>query len=129
MASDQKQSEVSELAAPQQLAAPMIIVHCQSEVEALRREETGTSGRIAKTIVKYPNFSVVLMVMKSKASFPEHKSGGRISIQVLSGHIQMRVLENLIDLPAGTLVALDRNVPHDVEALDESSFILPICTE
>lgn len=129
MVFDQKQSEVSKSAAPQQLAAPMIIVDCQSEVEALRREKTGTSGRMAKTIVKYPNFSVVLMVMKSKASFPEHKSAGRISVQVLSGHIRMRVLDKLIDLPAGTLVALDGNVPHDVEALDESSFILTICTD
>ena len=108
------------------LGGPTLTVNLQSELERLHRENTGESGRLAKTIVKYPNFSVVLMVMRSKAKFPEHKSAGRISVQVLKGHIQMRVLGSLVDLPAGNLVALDREVLHDVEALDESVFILTI---
>jgi quercetin dioxygenase-like cupin family protein len=66
------------------------------------------------------------MVMRPKAKFPEHKSAGRISVQVLKGHIQMHVLGSLVDLPAGHLAALDREVLHDVEALDESAFMLTI---
>ena len=30
------------------------------------------------------------------------------------------------DLPAGTLLTLDQNLPHDVEALEESAFLLTI---
>jgi quercetin dioxygenase-like cupin family protein len=108
------------------LRGPTLTVNWQSELERLHRENTGESGRLAKTIVKYPNFSVVLMVMKSKAKFPEHKSAGTISVQVLKGHIQMHVMGSLVDLPAGNLVALDREVLHDVEALDESAFMLTI---
>jgi quercetin dioxygenase-like cupin family protein len=104
----------------------MLTVNWQSELERLRQENTGESGRLAKTIVKYPNFSIVLMVMKPKAKFTKHKSAGRISVQVLEGHIQMHILESLVDLPAGHLVALDREVLHDVEALDESAFMLTI---
>jgi len=105
----------------------MLTVNWQSEVERLLRDITGESGRLSKTIVKYPNFSIVLMVMKSNTKFPEHKSTGRIYVHVLKGHIQMRILDKLVDLPAGNLIALDREVLHDVEALDESAFILTIC--
>jgi len=38
-------------------------------------------------------------------------------------------LGNLVDLPAGHLVALDREVLHDVEALDDSAFMLTIVLE
>lgn len=125
MPSDREQSEFQN-SYPQQLGGPVIMVDWQSEVEALRRGDTGPNGRIAKTVVKYPNFSIVLMVMKSKAVFPEHKSAGRISVQVLKGHIQMHVLGSVVDLSAGNLVALDREVLHNVEALDESAFMLTI---
>lgn len=106
----------------------MLIANWQSEIEKLLRENVGASGRLSKTLVKYPNFSIVLMVMRCNAVFPEHKSTGRICVQVLQGHIQMHILEELVDLPAGTLIALDREVLHEVEALDESAFILTICS-
>ena len=32
----------------------------------------------------------------------------------------------LVDLPVGRLLVLDQNVPHDVEALEESAFLLAI---
>ena len=127
MASDPEHSESLAARSPQpSLGEPTLTVNWQSELERLHRKNTGETGRLAKTIVKYSNFSIVLMVMKSKAKFPEHKSAGRISVQVLKGHIQMHVLGSLVDLPAGNLVALDREVLHDVEALDESAFMLTI---
>jgi hypothetical protein len=46
----------------------------------------------------------------------------------LTCSIQIHILDKLVDLPAGTLIALDREVLHDVEALDESAFILTICS-
>jgi quercetin dioxygenase-like cupin family protein len=126
MASDQKRTESRTAGSLQPSWGQTLTVNWQSELERLREENTGESGRLSKTIVKYPNFSVVLMVMRPKAKFPEHKSAGRISVQVLKGHIQMHVLGSLVDLPAGHLVALDREVLHDVEALDESAFMLTI---
>ena len=40
----------------------------------------------------------------------------------------MHVLGSLVDLPAGNLLALDRGVLHDVEALDDSAFVLTIAS-
>jgi quercetin dioxygenase-like cupin family protein len=38
----------------------------------------------------------------------------------------MHVEEREFDLPAGHLLALDAAVPHDVEALEDSAFLLTI---
>jgi hypothetical protein len=86
----------------------------------------GQSGRNAKTLAKYPDFRVVLMVMKANARFREHKAAGRISVEVVFDHIQMHILRKIVDLPAGHLLVLDRAVLHDVEAQKESAFLLTI---
>jgi hypothetical protein len=41
-------------------------------------------------------------------------------------HILVRAEGRTFDLPAGTLLALDQNLPHDVEALEESAFLITI---
>jgi len=39
----------------------------------------------------------------------------------------MHVAGQTFDLPAEHLIALDRAIPHDVQALKESAFLLTIC--
>jgi mannose-6-phosphate isomerase-like protein (cupin superfamily) len=38
----------------------------------------------------------------------------------------MHVQDKVFDLPAGQLLALDRAVPHDVTALEDSALLLTI---
>ena len=57
---------------------------------------------------------------------PEHKAEGRISVQVLSGHIRLRASGRTFSLRPGGLLAIDQGVSHDVEALEESAFLLTI---
>ena len=57
---------------------------------------------------------------------PEHKTEGRISVHVLSGHIRLRAAGRTFTLRSGGLLALDHEIPHDVEALEESAFLLTI---
>jgi quercetin dioxygenase-like cupin family protein len=57
---------------------------------------------------------------------PEHKTDGRISFHVLSGHIRLNALGRTFDLLPGSLLALDQRVPHAIEALQESAFLLTI---
>jgi quercetin dioxygenase-like cupin family protein len=83
-------------------------------------------ARLSETLVKNQDFRIVLTVLKADALLHEHKTTGRISVQVLSGHIQMHVQDKVFDLPAGHLLALDRAVPHDVKALEDSAFLLTI---
>jgi quercetin dioxygenase-like cupin family protein len=97
------------------------------EQELLRREDSYQGGdRSAKTLVKEHGFSVVLTVMRSGARLQEHKAAGPLSVQTLAGHIRLHALQETIDLPLGHVVMLEGNVSHDVEAVEESAFLLTI---
>ena len=97
-----------------------------AQIERLKCEPAWQNGRNAKTIVKYPDFRIVLMLMKAKTRIEEHHADGRISVQTIAGHIRMRVTGKDFDLPVGHLLALDHEVRHDVEALEDSAFLLTI---
>ena len=76
--------------------------------------------------MKDHDLRVVLMALKAGARIPEHKANGRISVQVLSGHVRLNAAGCTSDLRPGSLLALDERTPHDVEALDESAVLLTI---
>jgi quercetin dioxygenase-like cupin family protein len=95
-------------------------------LEQLHGEPEWGRGQNAKTLVKYDDFRVVLIALKARARLPGHQNKGRISIQTVAGHILVRAQGRTFDLPRGTLLALDENLPHDVEALEESAFLLTI---
>ena len=96
------------------------------EVAQLRREPDSSTGRKAKTLISTGDFRTVLMVLRAHAQLATHRAPGRISIHVIDGTIQVRAEGRTFALPAGTLLTLERGVPHDVEALDESAFLLTV---
>ncbi len=98
-----------------------------AEVERLHTEESWRGGaRNAKTLVKEPDLRIVLIVMRQGGRMEEHRAPGRLSIQTLTGRLRLQVRDQTIDLPAGHVLALDPDIAHDVEALDESAFLLTI---
>lgn len=108
------------------MAAPYLEFDLPAEVHRLHAETTWNTGQNAKTLIKYDDFRVVLTALQASARIPEHKAEGRISIHVLSGHLQVKASGRTFSLRPGGLLVLDQGVPHDVEALDESSFLLTI---
>ena len=97
-----------------------------AEVQRLHAETTWSTGQNARTLIKYDDFRVVLTALRAKVRIPEHKADGRISVHVLSGHIQLRASGRTFSLRPGGLLAIDHGVPHEVEALEESAFLLTI---
>jgi quercetin dioxygenase-like cupin family protein len=97
-----------------------------AEVHRLHAETTWSTGQNARTLIKYDDFRVVLTALQAKVRIPEHKTEGRISVHVLSGHIQLRASGRTFSLRPGGLLAIDHGVPHEVEALEESTFLLTI---
>jgi quercetin dioxygenase-like cupin family protein len=122
----ERSSRSGAVRAPGPLGNPMLRFDLNAEIKRLREENAWQGGRDSKTLVKNEDFRIVLTVLKADALLHEHKATGRISVQVLSGHIQMHVQDKVFDLPAGHLLALDRAVPHDVKALEDSAFLLTI---
>lgn len=111
---------------PQPMAAPFLEFDLARELEQLDCEPQPTSGQNAKTLVKYDNLRIVLTALKAHTRIPGHQTEGRISVHTVRGRIRMRALGRTFDLPAGSLLALDHGVPHDVEALENSAFLLTI---
>lgn len=109
------------------LADSVIVLDLESLLKEIKLEKAwDLNGHNARTLVKHPHFQIVLIVLKKGAHIPKHKTDGEISIQVLSGHLRLQIARRAVDLAAGHLVALDQALAHDVEAVEESAFLLSI---
>jgi quercetin dioxygenase-like cupin family protein len=110
------------------LSGTLLQFNLASELDQLHRDGSWLhpTGRSSKTLVKYPDLRIVLIAMKANTRMHEHTAAGRISVHSLSGHIRLHLPERVVDLPAGYLLALDQCVPHDVEAAEDSAFLLTL---
>jgi quercetin dioxygenase-like cupin family protein len=84
------------------------------------------AGHHAKTLFKKHDFRVVLISMESGAHMKEHHADGTISVQVLKGKLRMNIGGKPHELSTGNLFTLGASIRHDVEALDDSAFLLTI---
>jgi quercetin dioxygenase-like cupin family protein len=64
--------------------------------------------------------------MENAAKMKEHHADGTISVQVLKGQIRFTVLNKPHDLKPGNLLTLGASIKHEVEALENSAFLLTI---
>jgi quercetin dioxygenase-like cupin family protein len=108
------------------MASPFLEFDLEAEVRQLRDEPTWKGGQNARTLMKYDDFRVVLTTLQATKRIPEHRTEGRISIHLLSGHVRLNASGRTFDLRPGSLVALDQGISHDIEALEDSAFLLTI---
>ena len=109
------------------LIGPLLEFDLAAETEQLRQEDPWKStSRNAKALVKYADLRIVLIAMKAGTRMKGHKADGSISIHTLTGKLRLHLSEQAVELPAGRLLTLERALPHHVEALENSSFLLTI---
>lgn len=84
------------------------------------------SGIHSRTLYKKPDFRVVLISMEAAAKMKEHHVDGTTSVQILKGHIRYSAQGQGYDLRAGNLLTLGASIKHEVEAMEESEFLLTI---
>lgn len=111
------------------LEAEVIRVNIGKELEKLKQAPSWQreSGRSSETLTKYNEFRIVLVRMKQGSYMSQHRAEGPISIHILQGKIRVHLPEDRIeDLDPGELLTLDRCLEHDVEAVEESAFLLTI---
>ena len=110
------------------LSRQLLRFDLNSELDQLHQDESWlkAAGRSSKTLVKHPDLRIVLIAMKANSRMHEHTATARISMQSLGGHLRLHLPERVVDLPAGHLLALDQCVPHDVEAAEDSAFLLTL---
>lgn len=96
-------------------------------LEQLRHEDGfASSGRNAMTLVKYPDLRIVLELLRPGARLedPRPETGGAVAVQVLLGRLRLDAEERTIELGVGRLAALAHGVPTQIEALEESAFLI-----
>lgn len=112
-----------------ELANDVIRKSIQDELEKLKDAESWQreAGRSSETIVKYPEFRIVLIRMKKGSYMSHHRAEGPISVHAVLGKIRVHLPDDRTEeLVPGDLLALERCLEHDVEALEECAFLLTI---
>jgi len=110
------------------LGTPILQCDLLEEIQNLHKEEAWLQGTgpSSKTLVKHPDLRIVLLAMRKKMCMHEHRTAARISMQTLAGHIRLRLPDRMVELPTGQMLVLDQCVPHDVEAEEDSAFLLTL---
>ncbi|HEY4010552.1 MAG TPA: cupin domain-containing protein [Acidobacteriaceae bacterium] len=96
------------------------------EIADAAQKKPWAAGHYAKTLFKKHDLRVVLINMERGAHMKEHHADGTLSVQVLSGRVRVNVGGKPHELAAGNLFTLGASIRHDVEALDDSAFLLTI---
>ena len=113
--------------APQRLAEALQVFNLQAELAQLRLERGYREGeRNANTLVKGDNFHIVLTALRAGNRLHEHEAAGWISIQAVAGRLRVHAAGQTVELSTGHLLALAGGIRHDVEALEDSAFLLTI---
>jgi len=110
------------------LGTPILQCDLLEEIQNLHKEEAWLQGTgpSSKTLVKHPDLRIVLLAMRKKMCMHEHRTAARISMQTLAGHIRLKLPDRMVELPTGQMLVLDQCVPHDVEAEEDSAFLLTL---
>ncbi len=110
------------------LAEPLLQIDMTRELQQLRQEESWQreTGRSSKTLAKYPDLRIVLILMKGGTEMRQHRAEGRVSIQLLEGQVCVHLANREVNMSAGHLLVLDCGVLHDVAAREASALLLTI---
>ena len=96
------------------------------ELFHLANRKPWQSGLYSKLLVKADDLRVLLIAMEAGAKMKEHHLDGTTVIQVLRGVLCLRVQDKSTNLQVGQILTLAPGVKHDVEARNDSAFLVTI---
>ena len=109
------------------LEAPILAFSIDKKIAQLKKETEWINGdRNAVTLQKNSNLCVVLISLHKGAKLLEHKVDGPITLFVISGKIKFVCENKEVDVESNGLIVLEKTTSHDVEALEDTTFILTI---
>ncbi|MBV9282528.1 MAG: cupin domain-containing protein [Chloroflexi bacterium] len=105
----------------------MLSFDLPAELDHLRLQDVYRNGQPSgRTLLKEPDLRIVLIALKTGGRLEEHHASGPISVQGIEGRLRLRLPEGGIELAPGQLVTLESGIRHDVEAMEDSAFLLTI---
>jgi quercetin dioxygenase-like cupin family protein len=106
---------------------PLITIDCLAELATLRGGDAYTTAdHTAYTIAKQSGMRVVLIALKPGGRMNEHHAHAPITLHGLQGNLNLTLGDQTVRLTPGVLVTVAQGMPHSVEAIDESAFLLTI---
>jgi quercetin dioxygenase-like cupin family protein len=112
------------------LDAPLLTFDLPALVTQIKSEDSWHTGsRNAVTLLKGQGLRVVLVAMHAGTVIPSHRTDSPISLQVIAGVLTFSSDTQKVTLRQGQLLTLHAGMPHVVEAVEETVFLLTIATE
>lgn len=98
---------------------PRLAADLQKEDEYVR------SGVAAITLARDEHVMLVLAALRKGATMREHRAPSAAAVVLLSGRVRFLAGETT-ELGSGSMAAFSADVPHAVEALEDSAYLLLI---
>jgi quercetin dioxygenase-like cupin family protein len=122
-------SERPHSATERPMDAPLLTFDLPALLAQLKREETWANApRTGLTLLKGQRLRVVLVALHAGATIPSHHTDSPISVQVIEGALTVRTEAQTLTLHPGHLLTLQAGIPHAVDAVEESAFLLTMAT-
>lgn len=97
-----------------------------AEIQHLHVRKPWPQKVTSNLLLKTDSLRILLIGMEAGGRLEEHHNDGRIAIHVLEGVVQIRVQQQAQQFAAAQILALDRSIPHDVEAIADAVLLLTI---
>jgi len=110
--------------------APLLTFDIPALLAQIKREEAWQKGtRNGMTLLKGQGLRVMLVAMRAGTVIQSHQADSPISLQVIEGVLKFSIDRQTLTLRQGQLLTLRTGIPHAVEAVGESAFLLTLATE
>jgi quercetin dioxygenase-like cupin family protein len=104
----------------------MALMHAQpGQVVDLRPLGSELANAKTTALVKSGQFEAVRLVLPAGKQIPAHSVTGQVTLLCLEGHVTLHAGTD-ISLQAGDWTYLDRDTPHSLSAVLDSSLLLTI---
>jgi quercetin dioxygenase-like cupin family protein len=121
------QKKKSSVLRTRRLSGKVLTFLLGAEDDTLREfADDSKTGRAAKTLVKENSLRITLVALKKGTVLPSHQVAGPVSIQTLRGCLRLATDRGDMDLPAGTLIALESGVAHTAKAQTDGARLITL---
>ena len=110
---------------PRSLSAAVMRFDLDGEAARLRGEQPFADGdRNARTLVKVGAFRLVLVALRSGASFSESDQRGAVALQVIEGRVVLTVAEEAVEIGQAEVAVVSPGHPWTAVAVADGLLLL-----
>lgn len=84
------------------------------------------NGHLARTLARGDDLRIVVVAMRAGSKVSEHHVNDTVCLQTLAGTIHVRLPDGVVDLRAGQVLVMARGLRHQVEAAEDSAFVITL---